>query len=145
MFRILFRTLSFALDYVYDWALLGTNSSNAKYSLIPVGCAGGGGADAEDNCNNQHHGMDKTVVDNPSRVVSSAQVYPNHGHHNVPIQQQQIFHLHATDVGQTSSFHSQYMNQSGNQQSTNQPTVSYGGKVDYNSSIFPPVSPMKKF
>ncbi|XP_018645018.1 casein kinase, putative [Schistosoma mansoni] len=60
IFRRLFQSLNFVLDYVYDWALLGTNSSNTSQSIMNAN------PECEDNANQHQNnaecqGIDSTV------------------------------------------------------------------------------------
>ncbi|CAH8622604.1 unnamed protein product [Heterobilharzia americana] len=117
IFRRLFQSLNFVLDYVYDWALLGTNSSNTNQSLLISNLECEEGANQHQN-NTECQGIDNTVG-TASRALPAPQVYGNHNHHSMPVQQpqsQQVLpHAHSREGVQQSTFHSQYVSQSGTQ------------------------------
>ncbi|KAF5402788.1 hypothetical protein PHET_03847 [Paragonimus heterotremus] len=94
MFRRLFQSLNYALDYVFDWALLRTNTSNTKHNM-----------DGEHNVDYDHlERMRLFVVNEPSSI-----------------NQQQKLHLkqylqltHTGNGIQPSAHHSQFVTPSGN-------------------------------
>ncbi|KAF8567406.1 hypothetical protein P879_07364 [Paragonimus westermani] len=94
MFRRLFQSLNYVLDYVYDWALLRTNTSNTKHNM-----------DGEHNVDYDHlERMRLFVVNEPSSI-----------------NQQQKLHLkqylqltHTGNGIQPSAHHSQFVSPSGN-------------------------------
>ncbi|KAA3676888.1 casein kinase 1, alpha [Paragonimus westermani] len=94
MFRRLFQSLNYALDYVFDWALLRTNTSNTKHNM-----------DGEHNVDYDHlERMRLFVVNEPSSI-----------------NQQQKLHLkqylqltHTGNGIQPSAHHSQFVSPSGN-------------------------------
>ncbi|KAG5445681.1 Casein kinase I isoform alpha [Clonorchis sinensis] len=116
MFRRLFQSLNYALDYVFDWALLRTNTSNPTPALAGV----------QANCadNGKHTHDDERNVD-PNDLELMRLLMPNDPRsteHNSlgqrqQEQQQQLLqqHAHTGKSGvQVSTLHSQFVSPSGN-------------------------------
>ncbi|CAH8662461.1 unnamed protein product [Dicrocoelium dendriticum] len=122
MFRRLFQSLNYALDYVFDWALLRTNISNPNPSTAIASGAKGNCIDNGDNNKHNHEGGDRNM-DATNDLELMRLLMPNDrrgGTHNQVGQRQQpqqpmIQHAHVTSNGvQNSALHSQFVNPSGN-------------------------------
>ncbi|KAH8864391.1 Casein kinase I isoform alpha isoform 1 [Schistosoma japonicum] len=139
IFRRLFRSLNFVLDYVYDWALLGTNSSNTNQSILNSNPECEDSANQHQN-NGECQGIDNTVGSTPC-ALPAPQVYGNHTHHNIPVQQSQtqqvLPHSHSRDGVQQSTFHSQFVNQSGNAATQPNAYNAPGTSVEYGMRCMP--------
>ncbi|XP_018645020.1 unnamed protein product [Schistosoma mansoni] len=137
IFRRLFQSLNFVLDYVYDWALLGTNSSNTSQSIMNAN------PECEDNANQHQNNAECQGIDSTVGAAQCAlpapQVYGNHNHHNIPVQQpQQVLpHAHSREGVQQSTFHSQFVNQSGNSGTQTNAYNAPGTSVEYGMRCMP--------
>lgn len=139
IFRRLFQSLNFVLDYVYDWALLGTNSSNTNQSIMNAN------PECEDNANQHQNNTECQGIDNTVGAAQCAlpapQVYGNHNHHNIPVQQSQpqqvLPHAHSREGVQQSTFHSQFVSQSGNSGTQTNAYNAPGTSVEYGMRCMP--------
>ncbi|CAH8622148.1 unnamed protein product [Schistosoma mattheei] len=139
IFRRLFQSLNFVLDYVYDWALLGTNSSNTNQSIMNAN------PECEDNANQHQNNAECQGIDNTVGAAQCAlpapQVYGNHNHHNIPVQQSQpqqvLPHTHSREGVQQSTFHSQFVSQSGNSGTQTNAYNAPGTSVEYGMRCMP--------
>ncbi|CAL8087787.1 unnamed protein product [Calicophoron daubneyi] len=99
LFRRLFQCFNFALDYVFDWALLRTNTNSNPTQAITSG-AEAQGNDANNNNNNanrnhaanEHVDLNELGVGQADRTRMILQTFAPHGHNSATQQQQSQQH-----------------------------------------------------